>query len=89
MQKTIYQTLDELKVVMFNHLRNDDDLDMEDLQCMWEALFLRRKIPLPAEWDFFLERVNSVYVSNNFDAFNDAFNAYISTEVYNHFNQSK
>lgn len=50
----------DLMLTFFQMLNMEDNLRMEDLQVMWEALMKRNNIPLPEGWYEFIDNVNCI-----------------------------
>jgi hypothetical protein len=66
----------KLKIPFF-HIMNipSDDLDMDDIQVMWEALMLKNSIPIPENWGDFINEINCI-LSENQVWFNKKFDQY-------------
>lgn len=52
--------LEEFKETFYQIFNLENNLDMEDIQCMWEALLIRNNIEIPNTWEAFIEKINSV-----------------------------
>ena len=56
---------------------DDDSLDMDDIQCMWEALLFKNNIPEPENWKAFIFDVNCA-AATDFDIFSNYFDKYFA-----------
>lgn len=65
--------LKDLQTPFYNMFIMEDDLRMEDLQAMWEALLNKYEIPIPAGWNEFLDNVNC-FSGLDRNYFNNQFN---------------
>ena len=51
-------THEQLKKAFFEIFNIESELDMDDIQVMWEAIMLKNNIPQPERWEEFVDRIN-------------------------------
>ena len=72
-------TNEQLKTAFFQIFNIEADLDMEDIQVMWEALMIKNNIQEPAKWDEFVSDINCM-ASAKWEFFSKIFDLYFETE---------
>ena len=70
-------THEQLKKAFFEIFNIESELDMDDIQVMWEALMLKNNIPQPGYWEVFVDKVNCVS-SEKFSFFSKVFDEYFN-----------
>lgn len=77
-------TLEQLKTAFYQIFNIESELDMDDIQVMWEALMLKNKIQQPEEWEHFIMHINCM-ASQKFSYFSKVFDEHFNNSefIYN------
>ena len=68
-------TNEQLKKAFFEIFNIESELDMDDIQVMWEALMLKNNIQQPEGWNKFVEYINCKS-AEDYNYFSKVFNHY-------------
>jgi hypothetical protein len=70
--------ISDFKLPFYQMFVAENELDMDDMREMWEALLIRHSIKLPEGWDAFIDNVNNM--ANEIEwKFNETFDKYLIT----------
>ena len=77
-------TNEQLKKAFFEIFNIESELDMDDIQVMWEALMLKNKIEQPEEWEHFIMHINCLS-AEKFSYFSKVFDEHFNNSefIYN------
>ena len=75
-------THEQLKKAFFEIFNIESELDMDDIQVMWEALMLKNNIPQPESWQKFINDINCMS-AEKWSFFSNTFNACFENQEIN------
>ena len=73
-------TNEQLKNAFFQIFNIHAELDMDDVQVMWEALMIKNNIQEPPNWHEFISDINCM-AAEKWEFFSKTFDAYFEAEI--------